>query len=121
MARRFVFEHKHEPILPHSQFLKRLLRSACVALGLLVATVSVGAFVYHSVEDQSWIDALLNAVMIMCGLGLVNVLTTFGGKLFTSVFAIFSAFVFYTTLAIFFTPILHRFLHHFHMDEKESK
>ena len=118
MAGRFIFEHKREPILPLSQFLKRLLRCVVLSLGLLGVTIGVGTVVYHGAENQSWIDALLNAVMIMCGLGLQGGLTTFSGKLFTVVFAVFSAFVFYTTLALLFTPILHRFLHHFHIDDR---
>ena len=118
MARRFIFEHKQQPILPFSQFLKRMLRSALLNLALLSVTLVLGTIAYHCLENQAWIDAFLNAVMIMAGLGLEGELRTFEGKLFTAIFALLSAFVFYSTLAILFTPLLHRFLHHFHLDSK---
>ena len=121
MTKKFMFEHKLEPILPHSQFLKRLLCCALVSLGLLTVTIGIGTVTYLVIEHQSWIDALLNAVMIMSGLGLQGALTTSAGKLFTSFFALISAFVFYTMLAILFTPLLHRFLHHFHIDDRDNK
>lgn len=115
----FIFEHKRQPILPHSQFLKRMLRCALLAAALVSATIALGTIVYHSLENQTWIDASLNSVMIMSGLGLQNELQTFSGKLFTAVFALLSAIVFYSMLAILFTPPLHRFLHHFHLDKDQ--
>ena len=118
MARRFIFEHKKEPVLPHSQFLQRMLRCACMALLLLMLTIGTGTLAYHVFEGQAWIDAMLNAVMIMSGLGLEGELKTSAGKLFTAIFALLSAFAFYSTLAILFTPLLHRFLHHFHLGKE---
>ena len=114
MSRRFIFEHKRQPLLPYALFLKRMLNSTVLSAVLLSMTISLGAVGYHLLEHQSWIDAALNAVTIMSGLGLEGKLETSAGKLFTMVFALLSAFAFYSTLAILFTPPLHRFLHHFH-------
>ena len=116
MARRFLFEHKHQPLLPYSQFLKRMIRCAFFALLLLFGAFFLGTLGYHFIEHQTWMDALLNSSLVLTGLGLVNELKTFDGKLFTMFFCLLSPFVFYSILAILFTPLLHRFLHNFHLD-----
>ena len=121
MSRRlFPFEHKNQPIAHGSQFAKRMLTCALIALSLVGVTVLLGTCVYHYVEGQVWIDAVLNSVLIMSGLGLQGEIKTFGGKAFTSVFALLSAFAFYSTLAILFSPVLHRFLHHFHLEANKT-
>ena len=76
----------------------------------------MGAVVYHYMEGFSWVDALMNAVMIMTGLGLVNVLHSTSAKIFTCFYAILTAIVFYMALAIIFAPLIHRFLHRFHLE-----
>lgn len=117
MARRFIFEHKSQPLLPYSQFLKRMMRCALCAFVLLSVTLSFGTWGYHFIEHQGWIDALLNSVLIMTGLGIIGELKSFDGKLFTIIFSLLSPVVFYSILAILFTPLLHRFLHSFHLDK----
>ncbi len=121
MARRlFPFEHKNQPLVHNSLFVKRMVTCASIALSLVVVTIFAGTLSYHYIEGQSWIDAILNSVLVMSGLGLQGEIKTFDGKIFTSVYAFLSAFVFYSTLAILFTPILHRFLHHFHLEASKS-
>ena len=83
-------------------------------------TIFAGTLGYYYFEHQSWVDALVNAVMIMTGLGLQGNLQTDSGKFFTAVFALLSAVGFYSSLAILFTPLLHRFLHHFHLDKDDQ-
>jgi sterol desaturase/sphingolipid hydroxylase (fatty acid hydroxylase superfamily) len=120
VARRFIFEHRTQPVLPYRLFVKRMFNSAFLALILLGVTITIGATGYHGLEGQAWIDAVLNAVMIMSGLGLQGSLQTSAGKIFTTFFAVFSAFVFYSALAILFSPPLHRLLHHFHLNKKDN-
>ena len=117
MARRFIFEHKSQPLLSYSQFLKRMMRCALWSMLLGAVTILIGTVGYHAIEHQSYIDAMLNSVLIMTGLGLINNLQSVDGKLFTAFFALLSPVVFYSILAILFTPLLHRFLHGFHLDK----
>ena len=119
MAKRFLFESKGESLQPYPQFLRRILLCALLSLSLAAVTIATGAVAYHCLENLPWIDALLNSVLVMCGLGLTDALHTSAGKLFTSVFALMSAIVYYSMLAILFTPFLHRLLHHFHLDADE--
>jgi hypothetical protein len=68
------------------------------------------------VEGLGWIESVMNAVMIMTGLGLVDTLHTNPAKIFTCFYAILTAIVFYMILAIIFAPLIHRFLHEFHLE-----
>ncbi|MBF0489894.1 MAG: hypothetical protein HQL15_04670 [Candidatus Omnitrophica bacterium] len=121
MARRMMFERAREPILPHHLFLQRMMYCAFLSFAFLLISIVFGAVGYHFLERIDWLDSFLNSVMIMMGLGLESPLTTSNGKLFTIVFSVLSPFVFYSTIVIFFTPILHRLLHHFHLDLDKDK
>ncbi len=117
MARRFIFENKHQPLLPYPEFLKRMARCTLCASALLIVTISLGTIGYHFTEHQACIDAMVNSVLVMTGVGLIGDLKTVDGKLFTVFFSLLSPIVFYSILAILFTPLLHRFLHNFHLDK----
>jgi len=116
-----MFEHHQQPLLSKSAFFIRMLRCAMVTLALLILTLLIGIIFFHSTEHFSWIDSFLNSALIMTGLGLVNILNTCSGKLFTAFYALFSALAFYTILAIILTPLLHRMLHHLHLDIESKK
>jgi hypothetical protein len=87
---------------------------------VVCAALFVGVFGYHTLEGLPWIDALLNASMILGGMGPVNELRTDAGKIFASIYALFSGLVFMIVAGILFTPILHRFLHRFHLESSEQ-
>ncbi|MFH1201526.1 MAG: hypothetical protein V1674_01390, partial [Candidatus Omnitrophota bacterium] len=67
----------------------------------------------------SWVDSLLNASMILGGMGQVNLLTNTGAKVFASLYALFSGLVFIAIMGIVFSPIVHRMLHKFHIDDED--
>ncbi len=85
----------------------------CVVIG---ASLAVGALGYHRLEGLPWIDATLNASMILTGMGPLAPLTTTPAKLFGILYALFSGVVFLTTVAILLAPFARRFLHRFHLD-----
>jgi hypothetical protein len=72
---------------------------------------------YHSFEQMSWVDAFVNAAMILSGMGPVTTLQTEGGKIFAGCYALFSGIAFITSLGVVFAPAVHRFLHKFHLEE----
>ena len=113
-----MYEHRREPLLPRPAFLRRVLRSLYTAAAIVAGALAVGVFGYHGLEGLPWIDAILNASMILGGMGPVNELHTSAGKLFASAYALFSGIIFITTTGILFAPFLHRFLHRFHLEEK---
>jgi hypothetical protein len=118
MSRKFftIFEHHKQPLVSRSVFLKRVAKCFWVAFLLLAVTISMGALVYHYVEGFSWVDAAMNAIMVMTGLGLTDTLHSTPAKIFTCFYAIITAIVFYMVLAIIFAPLIHRFLHSFHLE-----
>ncbi len=83
---------------------------------MLAVSLLMGVLGYRIFEDMPWIDALLNASMILGGMGPIGELHTFGGKLFASFYALFSGVVFLISMAVLAAPIIHRFLHKFHLD-----
>jgi len=111
-----MFEHHHQPLLAVSAFVKRVIICSIISAALFLLTILAGAIVYHYAEGFSWVDAVLNAVMIMTGLGMVGILNNPAAKVFTAFYAIFSTIIFFAVLGILFSPLIHRFFHRFHLD-----
>ena len=110
-----VFEHRSRPIVPLGVFIVRLLKSAAVATLVVITALSSGMFGYHFIEGLPWVDSFLNASMILGGMGPVNELHSTAGKIFAGCYALFSGLIFIVVVGILFAPILHRFMHKFHL------
>lgn len=102
-------------------FPHRFLFALSLSSGLIGLALGVGILGYHLIAELDWVDSLLNASMILAGMGPVNPLNTDAAKLFASIYALISGLVFIGATGILLTPIFHRVLHHFHLEEKESK
>ena len=114
-----MYEHHRQPLASREVFARRLALNALIGVFLLAFSLFVGMLGYHFLEDLSWIDSLLNASMILGGMGPVTPLQTEAGKLFASFYAIYSGVILLASVGILIAPIFHRFLHHFHLaDEK---
>lgn len=111
-----MFERHGDQLAPRTLFLARVLRHAGIALGLVAGSMLVGVLGYRLTEGLGWVDAILEAAMILTGMGPVHELRTTAGKLFASTYALFSGVVFLTIVAVAFAPVLHRFLHRFHLE-----
>ena len=110
------FEHRKEPLLPRSKFLWRLFGHAMLSFVFIVVSLVIGIIGYRHYEGMSWIDAYVNAAMILGGMGPIGELHTVGGKLFAGFYALYSGLIAIIAVGILAAPILHRFLHHFHME-----
>jgi hypothetical protein len=86
------------------------------ALGFLCFSLAMGTVGYAHFAGLPVVDAFLNASMILTGMGPVDKMETTAGKLFASIYAIYSGVAFLTLCGVLFTPIYHRFLHQFHLD-----
>lgn len=118
-----MFEHSSQPVISRRDFLARVLMFAAAAVAVLLLSLAIGVVGYHATEPLlTWTDSLLNASMILGGMGPVDELTTEAGKLFASFYALFSGIVFLLAMSIFLAPALHRLLHHLHLqiDEESS-
>jgi flagellar biosynthesis protein FliR len=101
--------------MPRRLFILRMLRHLAGAVGLVVGALAIGIFGYHYIAGFSWVDSLLNAAMILGGMGPVNPLTGSASKLFASFYALFAGIIFLVIAGVLFAPIFHRFLHRFHL------
>jgi hypothetical protein len=95
---------------------RRLVRNGLLVGGLLTGAVGMGAWGYHAFAGLPWLDAALNAAMILTGMGPVNPMVKPSGKLFAIVYALFSGVFFLTMVAVLLAPALHHFLHRFHLE-----
>ena len=111
-----MYETKTKPLLPRSSYYLRLARSAATGLLVIVAALAAGMLGYHRFEGMPWIDAFANAAMILSGMGPLAPLTTADGKLFAGCYALFSGLVFVVVIGIVFAPVVHRFMHRFHLE-----
>lgn len=115
------FEHRTEPLLHRGAFLRRLAVHGGIALIIIIFSLAVGIICYHSLEGLSWVDATVNAAMILGGMGPVDQLHTTAGKLFASGYALFSGMIFLVVVGVLFAPVIHRFLHKFHLEVSSGK
>ena len=111
-----MFESRHQPLLSRAEFLRRQARYAVLALAIVFGSLLLGVVGYHSLEGLDWLDALLNASMILGGMGPVDELHTAPGKLFASFYALYSGLVVLVSAGVLFAPLLHRILHRFHVE-----
>jgi hypothetical protein len=115
-----MFEHHKQPLLSPRQFLIRQMIFLSVALVIIIGSLFLGMLGYHLLEGLPWIDSLVNAAMLLGGMGPVDALHTVGGKLFASFYALYSGIIFLVVVGVIFAPIYHRFLHRFHLEMEDS-
>jgi hypothetical protein len=112
-----VYEHRRQPLLPRRSFLSRLTKHALVAAALFLATLVIGMAGYHVFAGLPWVDAYLNAAMILGGMGPVAELRTTAAKVFAGTYALFAGTVFLAGVGVILAPIIHRTMHHFHVGD----
>jgi hypothetical protein len=112
-----IFESKSQPLLPAAEFARRMARSIAIAAAIIAFSLGMGSAGYHYFGELAWVDALLNAAMILTGMGPVDAMSTTAAKLFATFYALYSGTAFLTTIAVVIAPLVHRFLHNFHVDD----
>jgi hypothetical protein len=114
------FEAGNEPILPLEKFWGRFLRGVVAGVALIGGSLMVGVLGYHWIGQLGWVDSILNASMILTGMGPVDRMTSEAAKLFASAYALFSGVMFLTSVGVLFAPVIHRFMHRFKIDEGDG-
>lgn len=114
-----MFERRSDKLLPWPRFIWRMVLSCLLLVGIVGAALMVGVLGYHYVVRLSWIDAVLNASMILTGMGPVATMPDTPSKIFASAYALFSGVVFLSSVGIVLSPVFHRILHRFHLDDEE--
>jgi len=118
-----MYEHRLDPMLSLEAFLRRLLRHAGIAMGILAGSLMIGVVGFRFLADTAWIDALLNASMLLGGMGPVGELQNWSasGKIFASIYALYSGLVFLIVAGVLIAPVFHRLLHYFHLEMPDKK
>ena len=114
------FEHHTQPLATPAEFAQRMLRYGLATTGVILFSLVVGMLGYHYLESLSWIDSLLNASMILGGMGPVTALQTNAGKVFASFYALYSGIVLLASVGVLIAPIFHRFMHRFHLELEDN-
>ncbi len=115
-----LFEHKSQAVIPLSEFRLRMLRFGLFSAALLAGALGIGILGYRWTEQLSWIDSLLNASMILSGMGPANTMVSDSGKIFASVYALFSGIVFISSAGIMVSPVFHRIIHRLHAEVRDE-
>jgi hypothetical protein len=118
--KKIQFEHRSKPLLPRSEFIKRMIFFALLSTGSVMFSLLMGIAGYRMFENFSWVDAFVNAAMLMGGMGPVNELHTDAGKIFAGVYSMYCGLVFIIAVSFLIAPVFHRFLHKFHLEMDES-
>jgi hypothetical protein len=114
------FEHRSEPLAPFSRFIRRLVSSMAIGLGLVAVSLAGGMIGYHRLFSRlSWTDAFVNASMILSGMGPLTPPETDSAKIFSGLYALFSGLAVLAIAGIMFAPAVHRLLHYLHAEPDE--
>jgi hypothetical protein len=113
-----MYEKIGEKLIPWPRFAKRMALSLLATLAVVAVALFAGVIGYHRIAGLSWIDSILNASMILTGMGPVDTMKDTSSKLFASAYALFSGVVFLSAVSIMLAPVIHRVIHAFHVDDE---
>jgi hypothetical protein len=117
----WMYERRGDRLAPRSIFIKRIIGSLLVAVGVIAVALSVGIVGYHLIAGFNWIDSLLEASMILGGMGPIKELPDTAAKIFASIYALLSGLIVIALMGIMLSPVAHRVMHKFHVDEEDVK
>jgi hypothetical protein len=116
-----MYESRAQPILSRARFLARMGRHAAVVAALVAGSLVIGMSGYVYFEHLSWLDAFVDASMLLGGMGPVHTPETPGGKLFAGFYALYCGLVVIVTMGVMLAPVLHRALHKFHWTKEPAE
>ncbi|CAN5125290.1 hypothetical protein BH10PSE7_BH10PSE7_44050 [soil metagenome] len=121
MERLLKFEETAAPAIHRRRFYRRLGRHALFAAIVVVIALALGMVGYIGFEGMTFVDAFLNAAMILSGMGPVGTLHTTGGKIFAGVYALFSGLLIFGIAGLVLAPVFHRVLYRFHVEDSKNE
>jgi hypothetical protein len=114
----YRLEHRTHAVISHHRFARRMLLACAIWVGLTVVGLAIGIAGYALFERMSFVDAYVNAAMILSGMGPIGELKTTAGKIFAGSYAIFSGLLIVIATGFVLAPVFHRVLHKFHVEQK---
>jgi hypothetical protein len=116
-----IYESRFAPPVPRPVFLRRVASHVGVATAVVLVSVAAGMVGYHHFEQLGWLDAFLNAAMLLGGEGPIETPSSRGGKVFAGMYALYSGLVFVVAVGVILTPFLHRMAHQLHWEGGDEK
>lgn len=114
-----MYESRHHQPISRPHFMRRMLVHSAAAMGLVLVSLLIGMAGYVRFEQLTWLDAFLNAAMLLGGMGPVNAPQSSGGKLFAGAYALYAGLLFLVVTGLVLAPVVHRILHKFHVQSDE--
>mgnify|MGYP003597692798 FL=1 len=114
-----MYEHRKQPLASKATYYQRVLKNVLVAGFIMAICLVIGVIGYHFLAQAGWIDSFHNASMILSGMGPVIEIKSTSGKIFSSLYALFSGVVFITNVGIILAPALHRLYHRLHLEDHQ--
>jgi hypothetical protein len=111
-----MFEHRKSRLAPVIVFRRRVFKFSMITLCVFLLTLIGGMSGYHYLAGQNWVDAFMNASMILGGMGPTGELPNPNAKIFAGAYALFCGVVFLLGMGVIIAPVFHRFMHKFHLD-----
>lgn len=112
-------EHATGPIgrlaTPRFSFFRHLGRNGAAAFAVVAVSLGGGILGYHVFESMGWIDAFVNAAMILSGMGPLTAPKTDAGKIFAGLYALFAGFLLVAIWGLILSPFLHAILNRLHI------
>jgi hypothetical protein len=116
-----MFERRSQPLLAHRAFLLRLGASMALGLGVIAVSLFIGMLGYHVLERLTWMDAFLNASMLLGGMGPIEQPQTSAGKFFAGMYSLYCGLAVILVAGVIFAPVVHRVIHKFHIEEDPQR
>ncbi|HST31021.1 MAG TPA: hypothetical protein VLK27_09320 [Chthoniobacterales bacterium] len=113
-----MYEQRNHPLISRAKFLRRVGRHLVGVLMFIIVALGIGVLGYHCLAHLNWVDSLLNASMILGGMGPVDPIQSSAAKIFASFYALFSGLAFIGIAGVMLAPFAHRLLHRFHIQGK---
>ena len=105
---------------PHPRWFTDVRHSILLAATIIALSLVVGVIGYHILGGLPWIDALLEASMILGGMGAISPMTNDAVKLFASFYALYSGLVILSTTGMLLAPWLHKLVYHTHRQARRD-
>jgi hypothetical protein len=115
-----MYERRSQRPISRHHFARRVVVHALIAAGLVIGSLAAGMIGYHFSEGLGWLDAFLNAAMLLGGMGPVDAPKTDGGKVFAGIYALYAGLVFLLAAGVMIAPMFHRMMHVFHWKDDKN-
>jgi hypothetical protein len=109
------------PLATAQVYRRRILSNGRAGMILIAISLAIGIGGYQYFEDLEFVDAFLNASMILSGMGPLHNPDTTAGKIFAGVYALYSGFAVLAIAAVMFAPLVHRMFHRIHLEDIPEK